>query len=62
VLYGELAPRLAAAGLDVHDAVIGEVVTSFDMAGCSLSLHWLDQELRDLYDAPASTPGYSRSA
>jgi dihydroxyacetone kinase len=61
LLYGELAPRLAAAGLEVHHAVVGEVVTSFEMAGCSLSLHWLDERLQELYDAPASTPGYSRA-
>ncbi|MCB0051006.1 MAG: dihydroxyacetone kinase subunit DhaK, partial [Caldilinea sp.] len=35
------------------------MVTSLDMAGCSLSLLWLDDELAPLLDAPCTTPAYT---
>lgn len=50
VLYGEIHERLRARGLGIHDAAVGELVTSLDMAGCSLSLLVLDSELTSLYD------------
>jgi dihydroxyacetone kinase phosphoprotein-dependent L subunit len=55
-----VVPLLAEAGLRVHETNIGEFVTSLDMAGCSLSLFWLDDDLRALHDAPASSPAYTR--
>jgi dihydroxyacetone kinase len=61
VLYNEVAKLLDVAGLQVHHAEIGELVTSLDMAGCSLTLLWLDEVLADLFDAPAASAGY-RSA
>jgi dihydroxyacetone kinase len=60
VLYAGVAPLLAKAGLEVHETNIGEFVTSLDMAGCSLSLFWLDDELQELHDAAASSPAYTR--
>jgi dihydroxyacetone kinase len=61
VLYREVRPLLDAAGLEVHDSEVGELVTSLDMAGCSLTLFWLDDELGALYDTPSSTSGYRRT-
>lgn len=58
VLYASLAPLLADRGLRIHDAEVGEAVTSLDMAGVSLTLLWLDNELQTAYDAPAWAPGY----
>ena len=60
VLYRELRPLLDAAGLEVHDSEVGELITSLDMAGCSLTLFWLDDELGALYDTPSMTTGYRR--
>ncbi|HET7092987.1 MAG TPA: dihydroxyacetone kinase subunit DhaK, partial [Thermomicrobiales bacterium] len=60
VLYQAIAPLLDRAGLAVHETQIGEFVTSLDMAGCSLSLFWLDDELKTLHDATAVTPAYTR--
>jgi dihydroxyacetone kinase len=60
VLYQAIAPLLEQAGLSVHETQIGEFVTSLDMAGCSLSLFWLDAELKTLHDATAITPAYTR--
>jgi dihydroxyacetone kinase len=50
VLYGEVHERLLGEGLEIHDALVGEYVTSLDMAGCSVSLLALDDDLTALYD------------
>jgi dihydroxyacetone kinase len=39
---------------------VGELVTSLDMAGVSLTVTWLDEELEHLWVAPAETPAYRR--
>lgn len=58
VCYGQIHRRLAAAGLRPHRPEVGEFVTSLDMAGLSLSLMVLDDELATLYDAPCDTPAF----
>ena len=60
VLYAEVADLLAAAGVTPVLPEVGELVTSLDMAGCSLSLTWLDDELESLWTAPADTPAFRR--
>ncbi|MET3921006.1 dihydroxyacetone kinase family protein [Arthrobacter sp. UYEF20] len=62
VVYRRVAQLLAAAGLDVVDPQVGELVTSFDMAGTSLTLFWLDDELETLWNAPADAPAFRRGA
>ncbi len=59
--YAEIYPRLLAAGLTPHRPEVGEFVTSLDMAGLSLSLMVLDDEMAELYDDACDTPGF-RSA
>jgi dihydroxyacetone kinase len=54
VLYAAIHERLAGHGLTVHDALVGEYVTSLDMAGCSVSLLVLDDDLAALYDGDGS--------
>ena len=41
---------------------VGELVTSLDMAGCSLTVMWLDDELERYWTAPADTPAYKKGA
>ncbi|MEO7556890.1 MAG: dihydroxyacetone kinase family protein [Acidimicrobiales bacterium] len=60
VLYAEVADLLEAAGVTPVMPEVGELVTSLDMAGCSLSLTWLDDELESLWTAPADTPAFRR--
>lgn len=60
VLYHGIAPLLDAAGIEAHEPRIGEFVTSLDMAGCSLTLCWLDDDLEPLIGAAASTPAYTQ--
>lgn len=60
VIWKDVAPRLRDAGLIVLEPEVGELVTSLDMAGCSLTLCWLDDELEELWLAPADTPAFRR--
>lgn len=62
VLYGFVAPMLREAGLTVVAPEVGELVTSLDMGGVSLTLMWLDDELEPLWLAPASTPAFTRGS
>ncbi|MCW3493265.1 dihydroxyacetone kinase family protein [Microbacterium sp. SSM24] len=62
VVYRRIAQLLEEAGLDVVDPHVGEYCTSFDMAGTSLTLFWLDDELAGLWDTPVDTPAYRRGS
>ncbi len=59
-LFGHISARLAAAGVEIVDAECGELVTSLDMAGLSLTLFWTDDELEALWSAPADTPAFRK--
>lgn len=60
VLWGTVAPLLRAAGYTLVMPEVGELVTSLDMAGVSLTVTWLDEELESLWLAPAETPAHRR--
>lgn len=60
LLYGKIETRLRAAGLTVVEPECGELVTSLDMSGLSLTLFWPDDELALLWSAPADTPAFRR--
>ncbi|MFF2346045.1 dihydroxyacetone kinase family protein [Pseudarthrobacter sp. NPDC058119] len=62
VVYRRVAQLLSGAGLEAVDPQVGELVTSFDMAGTSLTLFWLDDELETLWNAPADAPAFRRGA
>ncbi|MFE2923832.1 dihydroxyacetone kinase subunit DhaK [Streptomyces goshikiensis] len=58
-LYGfhaEVVRVLAARGVPVARTLVGNYVTSLDMAGCSVTLCRADDELLRLWDAPVETP------
>ncbi|KAA9149845.1 dihydroxyacetone kinase subunit DhaK [Microbacterium lushaniae] len=57
LMYGEVAALLAEAGVDVRRCLVGDYITSLDMAGCSLTVVKADDELIRLWDAPVVTPG-----
>jgi dihydroxyacetone kinase-like protein len=54
VVLRRVAERLAEGHLELHRALVGEYVTSLEMAGLSVTLVHLDDELRRLIDAPAA--------
>jgi dihydroxyacetone kinase-like protein len=56
VLYGEVARILAANGITVARSLVGPFITSLDMAGASVTLLKVDDELLGLWDAPVRTP------
>lgn len=58
VLWNSVAPRLRTAGLTLVTPQVGEFVTSLDMAGVSLTLTWLDEELEQLWQAPCDSPAF----
>ena len=58
VLWRDIAKRLRAAGLELVGKEVGEFVTSLDMAGVSLTLVWVDDELLKFWQAPADTPAF----
>jgi dihydroxyacetone kinase len=60
VLYGHISDLLDAEGVVQVSPEVGELVTSLDMAGCSLSVTWLDDELEGYWVAPADTPAFRR--
>jgi dihydroxyacetone kinase len=62
LLWGLVAARLRGAGLEIVQPEVGELVTSLDMSGCSLTLMWLDEELETLWSAPADTPAYRKGS
>ncbi|MFE1523316.1 dihydroxyacetone kinase family protein [Schaalia turicensis] len=58
VLYHAVSDLLAERGLEVVAPVVGEQVTSLDMAGVSLTVAFLDEELEKFWLAGADTPAF----
>ena len=57
LMYGEVQALLEKAGVRVARSLVGPFITSLDMAGCSVTLLKVDDELLGLWDAPVRTPG-----
>jgi phosphoenolpyruvate---glycerone phosphotransferase subunit DhaK len=57
LMYGEVAKIIDKAGITVARNLVGNYITSLEMAGCSVTLLRADQELIRLWDAPVSTAG-----
>lgn len=56
LMYGEVARILEGHGLTIVRSLVGDHITSLDMAGCSVTLLRADDELVRLWDAPVDTP------
>ena len=56
ILNNEVQALLDQAGVKVYKTFVGNYMTAIEMAGCSLTLMKLDDELKALLDAPADTP------
>ena len=57
LMYGEVATILEKAGVTIARNLVGNYITSLDMAGCSLTLLRADDEFLKLWDAPVNTAG-----
>ncbi len=53
IIFRRVAQMLDERGIHIHRAFVGEYVTSLEMAGASVTLLKLDDELKRLIDAPA---------
>lgn len=56
ILYGRAHDQLAEKGITVGRSYVGEYCTSLDMAGASVTLVKLDDEIEELLAAPAEVP------
>ena len=57
LVYNELRDVLAEHGVEVARSLIGPYITSLEMAGCSITLLRMDDEMIRLWDAPVHAPG-----
>ncbi|UQN28843.1 dihydroxyacetone kinase family protein [Brachybacterium kimchii] len=62
VVYAHVARMLQARGITPVRPEVGEHVTSLDMAGLSLTVVFLDEELEEHWLAPVDTPAFHRGA
>jgi dihydroxyacetone kinase-like protein len=62
VVYNDLQKFLDGRGIKITRNLIGPYITSLEMAGCSITLLKLDEELTRLWDAPVKTAGLSWGA
>jgi dihydroxyacetone kinase len=60
VVWGTMARLLRERDYEIVEPEVGELVTSLDMAGCSLTVMWLDDELEKYWTAPADAPAYRK--
>jgi phosphoenolpyruvate---glycerone phosphotransferase subunit DhaK len=57
IIYNELTKICEGRGVKITRNLIGSYITSLEMAGCSITLLKLDDQLTKLWDASVSTPG-----
>ena len=62
VLHRRLASRLSELGVVIHHSWVGEYATSLEMAGASVTLMRLDDELKKLLGTPCCTPALTVGA
>ena len=60
VVYRRISQLFLDAEIIATQPVVGDIQTSLDTAGASLAITWLDEELADLWAAPADTPAFRR--
>ncbi|UGT40634.1 dihydroxyacetone kinase subunit DhaK [Nocardia yamanashiensis] len=56
LMFDEVARLLRGEGIHIARSLVGSYITSLDMAGCSVTLTRLDEDLTALWDAPVRTP------
>jgi phosphoenolpyruvate---glycerone phosphotransferase subunit DhaK len=57
LMYGEVAKIIEKAGITVARNLVGNYITSLEMAGCSVTLLRVTEEWIKLWDAPVNTAG-----
>lgn len=62
IVAGAVHDLLEETGIEIADLESGEFVTSLDMAGISLTLVWVDNELEEYWNAPCDSPAYRKGS
>ena len=62
LLNNSVTKAITADGINVHRTIVGNFMTSIDMAGASISVLRVDSELKALVDYPVSTPALTWGA
>jgi phosphoenolpyruvate---glycerone phosphotransferase subunit DhaK len=57
LMYGEISKVMDKAGITMARNLVGNYITSLEMAGCSVTLLRANEELIRLWDAPVNTAG-----
>ncbi len=57
LMYAEVSAILEKSGVSVARCLVGNYITSLEMAGCSVTLLRADEDMLGLWDAPVNTPG-----
>ena len=60
VMFRRIDKVLSEKGIKIFHSYVGEYATSLEMAGASISLFKLDDELKELLRAPADTPFFKQ--
>jgi len=58
IMYDEVRTLLEKKGIRIYKAMVGNYMTSLEMAGCSVTLLKLDEELKTYLDAPCDTTAW----
>ena len=58
IVNKKINKMLKDKGINIHKTFIGEFMTALEMAGCSISILKLDDELKELLDSKSNTPGF----
>lgn len=56
LMYDAVCKLLEPVGITVARSMVGNFVTSLDMAGCSATISMVDEDMKRLWDAPVHTP------
>ena len=54
-MFNAARQRIEKQGVKVRRALVGSYVTSLEMAGCSITVSLLDDEIAGFWDAPVHT-------
>ena len=57
LVYENAARAIEKHGVKIARSLVGDYVTSLKMAGCSITVTLVDENLLDLWDAPVNTAG-----
>lgn len=60
IVNGKVHEILSDQGIKVYETFVGEYMTSLEMAGCSITLLKLDNELKELLDAESNAPSFRK--